>query len=143
MAHTSMFAARAGCGHVPALLCQHTLLPPRNAPACMTKSAKDSKGGKVAQDPEAMKQSQGRRRHLSESGTHKILWVCTDSWTVFLDFLRGARIKHPSEEHKYFWRFQWEAESTSKNFVNNRHTETNREMMCFMEILFYFLTFSF
>lgn len=102
-------------------------------PACMTKSAKEGKRGQVAR--EAKRQRRCRLRHLSESGTHKILWVYSDSWTTFLDFLCGAWIKYPSEEHKYFWRFQWEAESTPKTFVNNRHTESNREMMYFMEIL--------
>lgn len=59
MAHTSQFAIRAGRGHVPALpsLCQHTLLPQKNMPACMTNSAREDKCGQVAQDPGAMKQS--------------------------------------------------------------------------------------
>lgn len=60
----------------------------------------------MAQDPEAMKQSVCRLRYPSESGTHETLWVYTDSWTVFLDFMCGAWIKYLSEEHKYFWRFQ-------------------------------------
>lgn len=107
----------------------------KNVPASMTKSAKEGERGQVAQDPAAMKQRRGRLRHLSERDTHKILWVYTDSWAIFLDFLCGAWLEHASEEYKYFWRFQWEAESTSKIFVNNRHTETNREIMYFMEIL--------